>query len=664
VVGIAPVFHRPGETFLVITLPRLIDASMTVEDTLIDPGEVTLRLRGMGIEDGAVECSRTLTMRPAPLAMAEPIDIIPRLPRLLREGGEDTMPELRIKGVLGEGGMGVVQLAEQLSLRRDVAVKKARAEGPSSQALLSLLREGWTTGLLEHPNIVPIYTLGRDEDGQPVIVMKKIEGTSWADVIRDPSLAPQAFKEDDPLDMHVEILSQVCNAMDYAHNRGIIHRDLKPDNIMLGEFGEVYVLDWGIAVSLGDDRSGRLACVGDVTSPAGTPVYMAPEMVDGRGERLGIHSDVYLLGAMLHEALTGRPPHSGRTVFQILIHAHMAEPPIFDASVPEELAAICRKALSREPEARFGNARGLREALSDYRRTKESRRLTLRADGGVKELEALLLREARGEGLDETLVYRTLGGCRFAYEQALEIWPENRRAADGLQRALEAMAVRELDRQVYQSAALLIADLPHPNPGLSRRLADLADELASRQRDYEALQRIKFDVDVEVGRTSRMVFALVMGVIWGVLSFGFAIAIESGRAPLTHSGSVAHMVLLILILGGVMYGGRVRFFENELNRKVIYSVMVVFACALVLRSLSWIHDLPVRTSMTYEFLLYGTGSAYGALTLDRRIGWTALPFMTAAIVGSLFPALVFWAIATANVVALGVIIVLWWPAAR
>jgi serine/threonine protein kinase len=210
---------------------------------------------------------------------------------------------LALGKTLGEGGMGLVRAATQRSLGRQVAVKTLKPDAKNDQATLRLLREAWVTGSLEHPNIVPVYDLGLGEDGAPVIVLKLIEGSPWSDVARAP-----ADHAEDLLEKNLRIFLQVCNAVALAHSRGVIHRDLKLENVMVGRFGEVYLVDWGIAVSLRPDPTGRLPLASEAKEMAGTPAYMAPEML-GSGV-LTERTDVYLLGAILHELLvvTRRTP--------------------------------------------------------------------------------------------------------------------------------------------------------------------------------------------------------------------------------------------------------------------------------------------------------------------------------------------------------------------
>jgi len=173
-----------------------------------------------------------------------------------------------------------------------------------------LIQEAWTTGNLEHPNVVPVYTLGQGEDGNPVLVMKKITGVSWNEVLANPARWPEEFaRMEDPLERHLSVLILVAGAVHFAHSRGVIHCDLKPPNVMLGHFGEVFVVDWGIALAFTNDAPEHLQRTNEVEGLGGTLEYMPPEMASAQGELFGPPTDVYLMGAMLHEVLTGHPPH-------------------------------------------------------------------------------------------------------------------------------------------------------------------------------------------------------------------------------------------------------------------------------------------------------------------------------------------------------------------
>ncbi|MFB6263775.1 MAG: serine/threonine-protein kinase [Bradymonadaceae bacterium] len=358
-------------------------------------------------------------------------EAIERLPRVETRSGQVDPPELEMRNQLGEGGAARVLNAFQFPVGREVAVKEVREESQGGTTrreseLKSLLREAWITGYLEHPNVVPIYRVARTDDGEPVIVMKRIEGVAWSEVIRDFSRAPDHSAGDDPLQWHVETLIQVCRAVEYAHDRGIVHRDLKPQNVMVGDFGEVYVVDWGIAAAVEPvPNNSRIPRLDDVETAVGTPAFMPPEMIEAETEAIGRQSDLYLLGGILHEVLTGRPPHDGDSMIDVLLDVRESGAPTFERTdVPDRLAAICRRALEPDPEHRHPDVSAFREELQDYARHRESMAIVDEAKEKLGELERRL--RGRGAGYeDETELREAFAECRFGFEQALEISESN-----------------------------------------------------------------------------------------------------------------------------------------------------------------------------------------------------------------------------------------------
>ncbi len=268
--------------------------------------------------------------------------------------------DFELGDVIGAGGMGQVISARQTALDRTVAAKFLRGKAGDAGALV---REAIITGRLEHPNIVPVHVLAVTSAGAPFFTMKRIEGTPWS----------TALAAGQPLLEALEVLGRVCDAVAFAHARDVLHRDVKPSNVMVGNFGEVYLVDWGLAVSLTPDTVLPLA---STSSFAGTPAYLAPEMAAGDGPALCPQTDVYLLGATLYEVLTGRPPHQGAGPGDAVSVALEGKVPVFEASVPPRLAAICRKAMAKLPAERHASAQAFKEAITGYLRHREAPRAT------------------------------------------------------------------------------------------------------------------------------------------------------------------------------------------------------------------------------------------------------------------------------------------------
>jgi serine/threonine-protein kinase len=280
------------------------------------------------------------------------------------------------------GGIGRVWLARDTNLSRDVALKELRPERAGNPAVSDrFLKEAQITGQLEHPGIVPIYELGKhSQDEPPFYTMRFVRGRTLSEATRAYH-ERRRRGEAGPLDLR-ELLGAfvgVCNVAAYAHSRGVLHRDLKPTNVVLGDFGEVVVLDWGLA-RLMDQPEGADAVPLDVPADSevqatlqgqvlGTPAYMAPEQAEGRLDQLGPATDVYGLGAILYEILTGRPPFSGPETTQLLrqvIHELPARPSSLIAGTPRGLEAVCLKALAKKPAERYDSASALASDIRHY----------------------------------------------------------------------------------------------------------------------------------------------------------------------------------------------------------------------------------------------------------------------------------------------------------
>jgi serine/threonine-protein kinase len=274
------------------------------------------------------------------------------------------------------GGIGRVWLAHDPNLGRDVALKELlpeRADHPETWA--RFLKEAQVTGQLEHPGIVPIYEVGKRPDDQtPFYTMRFVRGRTLAEAAATYH-SRLGRNEARPAELRelVGAFVGVCNAVAYAHSRGVLHRDLKPQNVVLGDFGEVIVLDWGLARLIDekgpdDDAAGpRVASASKVEATSqgqvlGTPAYMAPEQAEGRLDLLGPATDVYGLGAVLYEILAGKSPFTGSQTLEVLrrvAHEPPTPPRSVSAGVPAPLEAICLKALAKKPRQRYATAKEL-----------------------------------------------------------------------------------------------------------------------------------------------------------------------------------------------------------------------------------------------------------------------------------------------------------------
>jgi eukaryotic-like serine/threonine-protein kinase len=287
-----------------------------------------------------------------------------------------------------EGGLGIVFVARDEELNREVALKEIKpryADNPASQA--RFLVEAEITGGLEHPGIVPVYGLGHYDDGRPYYAMRFIRGNSLKDAIKafhaDASLKNDPGARTLALQKLLRRFLDVCNAIAYAHNRGVLHRDLKPDNVMVGKYGETLVVDWGLAKTVGRSGDGDGPLPESPIQPAsasgsaetipgtviGTPGYMSPEQAAGRLDLLGPASDVYGLGATLHALLTGRVPFADKDLAELLRKVERGEFPHPRESTPwldPALEAVCLKAMALKPEDRYASPRALADDVERW----------------------------------------------------------------------------------------------------------------------------------------------------------------------------------------------------------------------------------------------------------------------------------------------------------
>jgi PAS domain S-box-containing protein len=282
------------------------------------------------------------------------------------------------------GGIGRVWLARDRHLDREVAIKELRPEKAGNiKVATRFVREARLTGYLEHPGVVPVYELGsRPDTHRPFYTMRFVRGRTLSGAA-DAYHAKRAKGHAEPLDFValLNAFAAVCNTIAYAHSRGVLHRDLKGDNVILGDFGEVIVLDWGLAKQVGQPdqedsqatgvpweagQDAGLTIQGEIM---GTPAYMAPEQAEGRLDRIDQRTDIYGLGAILYEVLTGRPPFVGANTLAVL---HMAArgnpipPRQLWPDVPPALEEVCLKAMAKDPDKRYARAADLAQEVQRW----------------------------------------------------------------------------------------------------------------------------------------------------------------------------------------------------------------------------------------------------------------------------------------------------------
>lgn len=251
---------------------------------------------------------------------------------------------------IGRGGMGHVFEAYDAMLHRKVALKILLNQEEFSREKEYFLREAQNTAKLRHPNIVTVYAI-EEEKGQIFFTMDLIEGSTFSNLLE---------KKEVSIIQSIETLEKIARAVHYAHKQGIIHRDIKPSNIMLTKENEPKLMDFGLAKEIKGNKISQSGII------VGTPAYMAPEQMEGNGE---YRSDVYSLGAVLYEIITGKPPFESETSIKLMLRAMEKEPfppRKINPSIGKELEAICLKALAKKPVFRYQNAQEFADDLHRY----------------------------------------------------------------------------------------------------------------------------------------------------------------------------------------------------------------------------------------------------------------------------------------------------------
>jgi len=327
--------------------------------------------------------------------------------------------------------MGEVWAAKQTSLGRTIAVKRIRSDisggnpdDPEWREVVSVFRhEAFTTGKLEHPNIVPVYDYANDGSGMPSLAMKLVRGKPWNEIILEDCELPAP----DFLAKHLQILIAMAQAVAFAHSRGVVHRDLKPSQVMVGEFGETLLMDWGLSIAWQDTEDPKNpgaemfpeAPTWDLaSSPSGTPAYMAPEQTESTARRVGPWTDVYLLGATLYYLLTRTAVHQAESARAAFIKAAsgVVEHPTKRApnrEIPNELADLVMDALVADPAKRMQSARDFISRIQDY------------ISGAGRRREAISLVDQSRERLKNNITeYRGFNEVLAMLDKARTLWLE------------------------------------------------------------------------------------------------------------------------------------------------------------------------------------------------------------------------------------------------
>jgi hypothetical protein len=382
----------------------------------------------------------------------------------------------RILRRLGQGGMGSVYLAHDTDLDRQVALKVPQLSARNEPEVVErFLREARAVATLEHPNVCPVFDVGCT-DGVPYLTLAYLDGQPLAERVQEAGALPQREA--------AALVRELAVALAYVHRQGVIHRDLKPGNVMLNDQGRPILVDFGLAVRL-NRADPRLTASGAIV---GTPAYLAPEQVEGRREAVGPACDIYALGVMLYELLTGRLPFNGR-LEEILVQVARDEPSppaAHRADLDPVLGAICLRAMAKKADARYANMDELAGALADYldgtpgRRRRSNRRLRRTIVGvlagiGLALAAGLLwlsLRRPTGEGGRAPQADAAGAARERANGKAPKADPPSGEMAPPVRALLAALEDNDVRKRALAARSLKDIGAKEAVPALVRRVAD------------------------------------------------------------------------------------------------------------------------------------------------------------------------------------------------
>lgn len=482
----------------------------------------------LGVDEGGVSVLERQALGTGPAGSSQAEHLAAHEVQRLTERAQARCYELGDE--LGRGGMGRILRIRDVDLRRDLAMKVSlgwlRGQAGPSPDTARFLEEARITARLDHPGIVPVHDLGVDGEGRLYFTMKLVQGRELSRVLELAREGAEGWNTT----RVVGVLLQVCEAVAYAHAKGVVHRDLKPANVMVGEFGEVYVMDWGISRVLGtgaqspergigfeaeqaaaEDSAGRTRA----GSILGTPYSMPPEQA--RGEPVGPAADIYAVGAMLYQALSGKRPYegkSGREPAQVVLARILAGPPRplreLAPKAPPELIAITERAMAPSAQDRYADLRTMAEDLRAYL---EGRVVRAYRTGALAELKKWIGRNRLAASGIAVALLAILGGllwsrqaeiassreidlasdyfrARVVRDSVDELWPAAPasipRLEDWTQRAERLLARREL----HAERLLRLTSTPGSDPtelGRQRALVEYLDELDGRGREGAGL---------------------------------------------------------------------------------------------------------------------------------------------------------------------------------
>jgi len=507
-----PATLQMGPAVLVVKVVETAEAAGGLENSQKEGGRLQM---GATIAARKATDGTTVYKETATLAGAQKEDTALDANALLGMGPRSATVQVQytLGREIARGGMGRIYTGEDPHLKRVVAVKVSSLSAGGDPRFA---REAEVLGNLPHPNIVPIHAMGEDEDGFPFYSMKLVKGQTLKTVIQHLREGDPETKKTYPRARLLTVFRKICDAMAFAHSKGILHRDLKPENVMVGEFGEVLVMDWGLAKKMGEKDPLESAGVAVATPPngatddfgmtmdgevLGTPQYMSPEQAEGRLTEIDGRADIYSLGAILYSILTLRPPVEADTLDELLSKVKSGQitsmitkrswvesgkdsggkTQEMGAEVPEALRAVTRKAMSLEKEKRYQTVEEFAADIDSYL----TGHATQAEDAGALRQLVLLLR--RHKVVTALLALILIGAAAFTVKliSSERVASENARVAE--ENATRAAEERENARHKAAEANLALVEAAERDldgQEMQRRLAEVPKDLRDQKWEY------------------------------------------------------------------------------------------------------------------------------------------------------------------------------------
>ncbi len=526
--------------------------------------------------------------------------------------------------------------AIQTSLGRPVILQRP-VEGAPEPVIRSLRREARLLARLDHPNILPVHDVIDDVDGL-VAVSPEVPGRPWSAWLGRPHVLRARFGEEDVLAWHVRVLLRVCAAVAHAHALGVIHRDLRPGCIWIGEEGQVYVAHWSLACRTGE----ATPLTDDEASRLGRAAHFAPEMVLRSAGRVGPRTDVYQLGGLLYEVLTGSPPHPGDDPDEAVRHVLFHDPQLPD-DVPPSLARVCQRALSRNPAARHPDVEAFQADLEQALAQRAAWATAREADHHLERLRHLL----RDPEADRVAIYRTWGAIRLGYLTAAEGAPDLAACRFRLGVAADTLVSWQLERGDEAGAQAVLDGLDDPPAAAVERL-----EAHRRGRGP-----VRAPGAAELDRQRSTWFAAVLSMVWVPLPL---LALATPDGPWSAPGQIAGtLAMSVLAWAAGRWMGPGLPAEAPSSRLVAWMTWGPLALA-ALTAVGWAGGLPddALRALASAGAVLVAGSA--AVTSDLRLLPGALLYGLACVASLAWSVL--WAPAMV-VAGLGLAVGLLWPSA-